>query len=74
LLAVDHLDALALQREENRQFDDVDADRFFVQAAHFEFNANLLRDVFSASHLGVMAPRSIEIPARERSPSHGQFN
>ncbi len=51
LLPVDHFEAFALQRKQNRQFDDVDADRLFVQAAHFEFKANLFRDVFGAAHL-----------------------
>ena len=51
LLSIHHFDALALQSEQHWQFDDVDADGFFVQPAHFEFDTNFLRDIFGASHL-----------------------
>ena len=50
-MPIDDGDAFALQCEENWQFDDVDADGFFVQAAHFELDANLLGDIFGATHL-----------------------
>src|SRR5579863_3957142 len=49
-LAVNNLDALFLQRKQYWQFDDVDPDRLFVQAAFFEFDANFLRHIFSAAH------------------------
>ena len=46
-----------------------------MQAAHFKLDANFLGDIFGAAHFcGVMAPRSTEIPARERSPSQGQWS
>ena len=52
LPAVDNFEAFALQSEQHWEFDDVDSDRLFVQATHFEFNANFLGDVFGAAHLG----------------------
>jgi len=45
-----------------------------VQAAHLELDL-IFFATFSARPIsGDMAPRSIEMPARERSPSQGQFN
>ena len=51
LLTIDHGDPLALQREEDRRLDDVDSQRLIVQAALFELDLDLARDVFSATHL-----------------------
>ncbi len=50
-LAVDHFDSFFLQSKENGQFDDVDSYRLFVEAAHFEFDANFFGDIFGAAHL-----------------------
>ena len=52
LLAVDYLDAFLLQREEDGRFDDVDAERLLVEAAHFEFDLDFLGDIFGAAHFG----------------------
>jgi pyruvate dehydrogenase E2 component (dihydrolipoamide acetyltransferase) len=50
-LAVHDLEAFLLQREEHRRLDDVDADRFAVQAALFELDADVLRDDLRAAHV-----------------------
>ena len=50
-LSVDDFDSFFLQSKEDRQFDDVDAHRLFMQAAHFEFDANFLGHIFGAPHL-----------------------
>ena len=52
LLAVDDVDALALQREQDRRLDHVDAERLLVQAALLELDPDLLRDVLRPPHLG----------------------
>ena len=49
LLAVDDLDAFLLQREKNGRLDDVDAERLVLQAELFEFDFDLLGDVFGAA-------------------------
>ena len=51
LLPVDNVDALPLQREQNRRLHDVHAQRLLQQAAHLELDANLLRHVLGAAHL-----------------------
>ena len=51
-LPIDDFDSFFLQSEQDGQFDDVDAHRLFVQAAHFEFDANFLGHIFRAPHLG----------------------
>ncbi len=51
-LAIHYRDSFLLQSKENGQLDDVDPHRFFMQAAHFELDANLFRHIFRAPHLG----------------------
>jgi len=72
-LSIDDFDSFFLQSEEYRQFDDVDADRFFVQAAHFEFDTDffwlhLPRDPSQAS----WRHATWRCRPRDRSPSQGQ--
>ena len=74
LLSVDDVDAFLLQREQNRRLDDVDAERLFVQAAHFEFDANFLGDVFGAAHFRRHGAAQQRNSRRERSPSQGQLS
>jgi hypothetical protein len=50
-LSVDDFNFFFLQCEQDGQFDDVDAHRLFMQAAHFEFNANLFGYIFRSPHL-----------------------
>ena len=70
-LAVDDLDPLRLEREQHRQLDHVDAERLAEQPVLLELDADLLA---RPTRRGPStAPRSVEMPARERSsPSHGQ--
>ena len=82
LLTVDDGHSLLLQREQNRRLDDVDADRFLQKAARFELDAEFLRDVLGASHLGrhrsaqqrdagarpLAEPRAIELMVLRRRP------
>ena len=49
-LAIDDFDSFFLQGEKDWQLNDVDAHRLFVQAAHFQLDADLLCDIFRASH------------------------
>jgi hypothetical protein len=49
-LSIDDFDSFFLQSEQNGQFDDVDADWFFMEAAHFEFDTNLFGNIFRATH------------------------
>ena len=43
-----------------------------VQTAYFELDANFRATSSARPISGAIAPRSMEIPARERPPSHGQ--
>ena len=49
-LAIDNLDAFTLQREQNGQLNNVDADGLFVQTAHFELDSDFPCDIFGAAH------------------------
>ena len=50
LLAVDHLDALALQREEDRRLDQVDAQRCAQQPPLLQLDADLASHVLGPAH------------------------
>ena len=61
------------KREQDLRLDGVDADRLAEQAALLELDADLLAPRSSARpDCGDIAPRRVEMPARDRpSPSHG---
>src|SRR5213594_3541593 len=72
LLTVYDLDSLGLQGEKHGEFDDVDSHRLVEQTALFS-STRILRATSSARpDEGLVAPRRVEMPARERSPSQGQ--
>jgi hypothetical protein len=72
LLAVDDLDPRCLQREQHGRLDRVDADRL-ARARRASSSTRIFSATSSARpDDGDIAPRSVEMPARERpSPSHG---
>src|SRR5208283_5105644 len=50
-LPIDDFDSFFLECEKDWQFDDVYPKRLFVQAAHFELDANFFGHIFRAPHL-----------------------
>ena len=50
LLAIDHRDALALQRKKDGRLDNIDPERFLVQPALLKLDADFSCHVFGASH------------------------